>query len=181
LQPKKGFSLVELLLVIAVIAVLATLTIGGVMKSIQSSREKHIDAMCNALRLALVNYRAQEGRWPCKLEPGTKNGSPMYSSGQFESEENRNRVIFTRENNRDVFRPLIPTKGAKKGFYISPSEFLTKVGGRVMSLREAVDQGASSPPLGYANPNKRSEFLYFGVEFNLATDSVKVRRQQGGD
>jgi len=176
---KRGFSLIELLMVIAVMAVIATLTIGGVTKSIQASREKRVDTMCDSLRLALITYRAQEGRWPCRLDPGTKNGTQIADSDD-PADVTMNRVVYSREENRKVFAPLIPQRGTKKGYYISTAEFLTKIGGEgVIPLREAVDKGISQPPLGYANPKNQSEFMYFRVEFNLLTDSVVVQRQRG--
>ena len=171
---KKGFSLVELMLVIAVMGVLATVTIGGITKASKASREKRIDAMCSSLTLALTTYRAQEGCWPLPLKPGSINGTSNSSNDERENEENMNKAIFTGDYNRNVFGPLIPKKGTKKGFYLEPSGFFTKVNGRVVSLRDAIDQGVSLPPLGYPDPNNQREFRHFRVEFNLLTDSVVV-------
>jgi len=151
----RGFTLVELMLVIAVIAILMTLVTGGVMRVIRNAREKRIDSMCTTLGLALMNYRGGEGRWPVGLPP----------------EPGRDTVTFKEEKNAEVFADLI-----KEGGYLSTAEYLTKVNGRVMSLREAVNQGRTSVPLGYPNPRNTSMFHFFNVEFNIITDSVSVQR-----
>lgn len=193
---KRGFSLVELLVVIAVLATMATITVGGVLRSMKHTREKRIEAMCNALATALVGFQAQEGRWPVKdgyeMKPGTHNGKTIPNDGNsFREEENRNKVVFSGKKNIAIFDPLI-FHGSKKNFYISTAELMTKpvtsvnVPNKkhqtsVMSLREAIDGGATSCPLGYADPDDTSQFRYFAVEFNLLTDSVIVRKWQGDD
>jgi|GEM_PF-810303 len=191
--PKKGFSLVELLVVIAVMATLATLTVGGVLKTLKNTRVRRINAMCASLQTALMGYKAQEGRWPCKLEPGKINNSSTIDDGNnpFQRERNQYLSIFTGENNWLVFEPLIPQRGTSKGYYLSTSEFFTRTkmpekgkrkgGTRVVSLREAVDEGARPFPLGYPLPDDQTYFIYFRVEFNLQTDSVTVSRDGGAE
>jgi len=192
--PRRGFSLVELLVVIAVLATLATLTIGGVLKAMKQVRRNRADAMCTSLRLAIDGYRAQEGRWPIKdgfhLEPRKIN---CEKDIPFEKEddgaditEKINAVVFLETKNYIIFDPLIFRGGNKKSYYLSPSEFMTKPLTRVnvpnkkrktsiMSLREALDGGATSCPLGHADPDDiKKPFKYFWVEFNLLTDSVTV-------
>jgi len=188
-QPKGGFSLVEMLLVISVMALLATLTIGGVLRSMKHTRERRISAMCSTLQTALVGFKAQEGRWPSnEMRPGTINGSQQIPSGdEYDRELNRNRVIFTGENNWQIFRELIVQGGNNKSYYLSTSEFFTKTsmpargkrrgGVQVISLREALDEGSPPFPLGYPDPNDQSKFRYFRVEFNLLTDSVSVSKE----
>ena len=180
---KKGFTLVELLLVIAVMALLATLTIGGVAKATKNAREKRIDSMCRSLQMSLVSFKAQEGRWPVKRDPGlnpnTINGEARNETSLNPDPYKQSMATFTGEYNWHVFQDLIPTKGTKKGYYLSPAEFLVKVrGGKTKSLREAIDDGATSNiSFGYADPNNQSVFRYFKVEFNLMTDSVTVSRE----
>lgn len=190
-KSKKGFSLVELLVVIAVMATLATLTVGGVLQVLKHTREKRIDAMCASLRIALVGYKAQEGHWPYPLEPGKINNSQDIPEGSgtsaYQRERNQYRSIFSGEENWRIFEPLIPERGKNKGYYLSTSELLTRAtmpatkkykgGKRVVSLRDAVDVGTRPFPLGYADPNDQTKFRYFTVEFNLQTDSVTVSRQ----
>ena len=161
---KKGFTMIEMMLVIAVMAVLAALTIGGVMQMIKGTREKRINTMCETLRLGLITYRTQNGKWPTALDPDDDGRTKV------------DNVSFFGERNWKVFGPLIPTKDAKKEHgYISTAEYLTKPMGRgVMPLQKAIDEECSIMPLGYANPENTSNFRYFRVTFNLVTDTVHV-------
>jgi len=153
---KKGFTLIELMLVIAVMAILAGLAIGGAIKVLKNARLKRIESMCISLRMALVNYQGQTGSWPVSIP---------FAPGQ-------NTYTFRGEENQKVFAPLLEQTG-----YLVTSEYLTKVQGLgVVSLQKALERGRSSVPLGYANPNDQRKFHFFDVEFNLLTDSVIVKR-----
>jgi len=189
----RGFSLIELLLVIAVMGILATLLIGGVLKATTSAHIKRVHAMCRSLEIALIGFKAQEGRWTVELEPNTKDGKtlPILSANDKNYDpQYMYKATFTGKNNKDVFDDLIPKKGSKTGQYLSAAEFLTKLDvGGVVSLREAIDgknrKGKALSgrpfPLGYADPYDRNKFRFFRVEFNLLTDSVKVGWAQDGD
>lgn len=150
---KKGFTLVELLMVIVVMALVATLATSAASKSIKQGRQKRIDTTAKSLQMALVNYRAQEGRWPVGLDPDARKDT----------------VTFSGERNKEVFEKLITAR-----IYLEPSGLLTIANGKRMSLREAMDRGNFNVPIGYPNPQNQSEFKYFTVVFNLTTDSVSV-------
>jgi len=157
----KGFSLVELMLVMAVMAMIATLAIGAVAQASKASREKRIEAVRFTLYTALINYKAQVGTWPVGLQPKRKEDTT---------------VSFSNEENWQVFDPLIPRKGTKKGSYFDASAVLTKINGKVMTVQEAIEQGKTPIPLGYADPKDQSKFCYFDVSFNLIADTVSVNR-----
>jgi len=166
---KKGFTMIELMLVISIMAILATLSVGGYLKMLKQARNKRVDMMRDSLQLALTNFRGQEGRWPVGLQPAKPGDITVWFEGA--------------EKNWLVFQDLINSKQAK---YLTPADYLTKIGGtgRVVTLQEAIDgkdrRGQSLPggtkPLGYANPDKPSSFQFFRIEFNLLTDSVAVHR-----
>lgn len=70
---KKGFTIIELMVVIAILGVLMTIIViaaGGVQKA---GREKRATAMCSALQQAISAYYAQEGRWPSAIETKASN------------------------------------------------------------------------------------------------------------
>jgi prepilin-type N-terminal cleavage/methylation domain-containing protein len=167
---KKGFTLVELMLVIAVMAILATLSIGGFMKILRNAREKRINAMRDSLELALVNFRGHQGRWPVGLKPARQGDYIVTFRGSDQQGAAKN---------WEVFEEIV-----KDGKYLSAADYLTRINGQgmVVSLQEAIDgkdkRGRSLPggtkPLGYANPLNQRTFHYFYVEFNLLTDSAKV-------
>jgi prepilin-type N-terminal cleavage/methylation domain-containing protein len=162
---KKGFTLVELMMVMVVMALIASLATGAAVKSIKQAKEQRINATRGALEMALMNYRAYEGNWPTLEGDGS---------------DSTNRV-FKGKDNAQAFAPLLEST---KKVYLDPSGLLTKPEAAavkkkpVLSVREALENGipAKSCPIGYTNPDKGSEFKYFTVRINLEYDTVKVER-----
>ncbi|MFA7172821.1 MAG: type II secretion system protein [Kiritimatiellia bacterium] len=162
---KKGFTIVEMLVVVAVMAIIATLATGAVMKSMRTMRDKRADAMVSGLQMALNNYRAQQNKWPFDHAKDMKkvgNSQTLYRAEG--------------ENNAAVFTEMFKSTGSSKSSYIDPSAMLTRVNGARMSVKKALEQGKTDLPLGYPAPENTSEFKFFTVEYNLETDSVKVKR-----
>jgi len=157
---KKGFTLVELMMVMVVMAIIATLATGAAMKSIKQGKEQRINATSVVLQMALANYRTVEGHWPLAAGQTTDTTNVVYSGTQ----------------NALVFAPLL--KSTKRE-YVDASALLTKVSGLgVISLREALAQkiAPESCPIGYPDPEKSGSFNYFKVTINLDYDTVKVTR-----
>ena len=67
-RSRKAFTIVEMLAVIGIIAVLATIIVSAIKGSISSSRDKRAEVMRASLEQALAAYYAQEGRWPDTIE-----------------------------------------------------------------------------------------------------------------
>ena len=63
---KKAFTLVELLVVVAIIGILIGIISTVASSSMKSARAKRADAMCSTLQQAISAYYAQneEGKWP---------------------------------------------------------------------------------------------------------------------
>ena len=158
-RKNKGFTLVELMMVMVVMAIIASLATGAAMKSIRQGKEKRIDATCVALGMALTNYRAAEQRWPVALEKQLDSTSVTFH-----------------ENNAKVFGPLIADRTK---LYLDPSALLTKVAGfGVIPLRVAMDRkiAPEACSLGYADPSNGNIFKYYKVTFNLSMDTASVGR-----
>lgn len=156
---RKGFTLVELMMVMVVMAIIATLATGAAMKSIKQSKEKRIDTTCVALKMALTNYRAAEQCWPVALEPVGDSTTVTFH-----------------ENNARVFAPLLADRTK---VYLDTSALLTKVPGYgVIPLRVAMDRkiAPTACSLGYADPSNGNIFKYFKVTFNLSMDTASVGR-----
>ena len=74
-----GFTIVELLIVIAIISVLVTLVSVAVGGSLRNGRTKRAAAMCNVLQQSIAMYYTKTGRWPKAIEsmadkmPGDKD------------------------------------------------------------------------------------------------------------
>ncbi len=68
LAPKKGFTLVELLVVLSIIALLLSLAAPRYFKHVDRSREVVLRENLATLRDALDQYHADKGHWPDTLE-----------------------------------------------------------------------------------------------------------------
>ena len=155
-----GFTIIELLVVIAIMAVIATLATGAALKSIRQSRSKRVDATVQALEMSLVNYRALHGKWPYTFA---------------DRKTNREKQVVGGEENAQVFRDVL--EDVKNGnALLDPSALLTRVGGKRMTVKEAMEKGKETIPIGYINPDNTDDFKFFSVEYNFLTQSIHVRR-----
>jgi len=187
--PRRGFTIVELLVVISIMAVLATLATGAALKSIQQSRRKRVDMTAKSLEAALMGYRALKGEWPYAFNPSTmdkpcnelkktsayartvtfgKYSHPAHEGctgreGRFEASDNH--LLF-----KEVFAEV------KRGrALLDTSSILTSVkdGGR-MTVREALERNKGEIPVGYVNPDNQKDFRFFRVQYNFDTDAITV-------
>lgn len=160
MKTKGGFTLIELVMVIAVMAIIVTLAIIAAGKARIHGDQVRIQASCIALKSALANYRAAESRWPLALEM-----------------RGNSKIVVFREDNAQVFAPLITNP---KRFALDVSALLTKVPGKgVMPLKNALEQNISPEmcSIGCPDPANRSNFVFFKVSFNLELETVNVEWQ----
>ncbi|MBI5555872.1 MAG: prepilin-type N-terminal cleavage/methylation domain-containing protein, partial [Elusimicrobia bacterium] len=76
-RSKKGFTLVELMIVVAIIGILAGIAIPRYMNFVRRSREGATKGNLGAIRSALnIYYTDQEG-----IYPATLNSSPFIGTG----------------------------------------------------------------------------------------------------
>ena len=61
---RKGFTLVEILVVIVVLAILSTITIGGARMVQQTARVRRFNVTKEVLRTAIARYRTEYNKWP---------------------------------------------------------------------------------------------------------------------
>jgi prepilin-type N-terminal cleavage/methylation domain-containing protein len=163
---RRGFTILELLVVISIMAVIATLATGAAMKAMKQSRYKRIAATCKSLEIALMNYRAQENAWPVTLNPSGNSPSVWYHG----------------ENNKDVFKPMyFGGGGASRTAYLDGSSLMVYGNGSRMTLNKALGSGRSDVAIMYPNPEEPSRINFYCVEFNTITDSVKVHVQHDKD
>ena len=161
---RRGFTIVELLVVMSVMAVIATLAIGAAIKSVKQSRLQRINTMARTLEMALSSYRAQNNEWPFTvgdLTPDPRDKNIMWAHGQ---------------DNIKVFRKLYQGSGSSI-VYLDASAFLTTVNGARMPLRKALSEHKLDAPLGYPQPDNMNRFCYYCVCYFPLTDTVKVYRQ----
>lgn len=102
-KAKSGFTIVELLVVIAVLGVLGGILTAATAGVLKNGREKRSEAMRVALEQAIAAYYAQVGEWPQKIEDRVSNmprGSSTYT--------------FSKDDADEIFR-MVVGKGFGKG------------------------------------------------------------------
>jgi len=65
---KRGFTIVELLMVVAIIAVLLGIVTTAASSSIKMSRTRKAQALCHMVESGLAAYYAQKDEWPNKVD-----------------------------------------------------------------------------------------------------------------
>ena len=92
---RRGFTLVEMLIVIAVIGVLGGIITTAAVGAIKNGRSKRADAMCVALEQGIAAYYAQEGKWPEAIENRASSMTEAtYTFSQDEADSIFQDVVF---------------------------------------------------------------------------------------
>ena len=71
---KRGFTIVELLMVMAILAVLLGIVTTAATASIRQSRDRQAQAMKQTLQNGIAAYKVRKDRWPGTLESWADNG-----------------------------------------------------------------------------------------------------------
>ena len=74
---RRGFTLVEMLVVIAIIGMLATLAVKNIVPALESSRVTTAEAGCSTLKEACVTYQMKHKKFPSSLEQLTEGDDPI--------------------------------------------------------------------------------------------------------
>ena len=70
---KKGFTLIELMVVIAIIAVLAAVVAPQVFRQVAKGRAASVESFCNSVKTAATGYFSDTGAWPANCTPANCN------------------------------------------------------------------------------------------------------------
>lgn len=155
---RSGFTLIELMVVVVIMALLATVIMGSATYVNRLVREKRANTTCSVLETALYRYRSDYNKWP--------GGSDLKTTGA---------TTFSGVNNAKVFGPLRSGNSANtKGIqYLDESTLFTVVAGKPRRLSSLGDNAKPAVPLTYATRN-RNLMKYFTVVINVDNDTVTV-------
>ena len=110
---KKGFTLIELVIVVAILGVLALLVVPNVVNRIKQARETVVDANIKVINNAIKMYYAEQGDYPeiSKAE-GSNDVEELLNKLQAEGYLDENEV----ENAKEAFKNVsikVNTEGNK--------------------------------------------------------------------
>ena len=174
---RRGFTIIELMVVVAVIAVLMTIVTTASMYAIRTSREHRRDAMRTALQAAIATYQAADsnGDWPGPLKDAAERGKT---------------VVLSEDDAQTVFKILVQKSTGESGTplpLIDPHALFVALTGAVdgkssgMSYDDARQGDAhrrrkipvSQMVFGYQLKNT-GKFHRFNIIYHAETDSVEV-------
>lgn len=174
---KKAFTLIELMLVIAVISILITIVTNASINAIQSARSKQAEAMRISLQASIASYQAAnaEGKWPGALDDIADAGRTVVLSE--DQAQNVFRVVVqksTGENGAPL--PLIDPHG----LFVAPagSQDGRTTGMRYDDARHGDGHrrrkfGIADLVFGWQGA-KSGKFHRFNIIYHAETDSVTV-------
>ena len=174
---KRGFTIVELMVVVAVIAVLMTIVTTASINAIHSSREQRKEAMRVALQASIATYQASndKGDWPGALKNAAENGRTVVLSE--EEAQNVFRIIVQKSTGEsgaplpliDPHALFVAPQGAQAGRSLGMSYDAARHGDEHSRRRLSVAQML----FGYEGRSS-GRFHPFNIVYHAETDSVTV-------
>lgn len=196
---KKGFTIVELLVVLGIIAVLMGIITTAASSSIRASRTQKTNALCTLVQTGLSTYREQEGKWPVsalngdvvqpnanKMGPGGTDDPNIYLLSATEVRQAVKALVDKAKQNS----PVMDISGlfvARQDNELTGSsdkrrpqksvhgmDFMTAVRGSKQSKRK---MSSAEMYFGYPDP-ETGLFLRFKMVYSIASDQITVSQQQ---
>ena len=194
---KRGFTIVELMMVAGVIVVLMGIVTTAASQSIRASRSRRADALCSLVLAGFNAYYAQYDKWPGKVGEQIASGS-LGSQGNDEGEggtSDNDKYVLSGSEVRDCVKALVEeTKngtpvmdisglfvsrqdGELSGNKVKPSsgmDFMSAIRGTRTSRKK---MSTSEMYYGYPDP-ATGYFLRFKIVYSVPTDTFTVSKQR---
>lgn len=199
---RMGFTVIELLVVISIIAILSTIVTVAAGGAIKQSRSRRAEAMRVALEQAVSSYYAQTGKWPDVIErKAAAMDTETYTFSPSETDAIFQKVVgkaYGKDGPRSILvdasalfvadsqRLRNNHKGCsdnhsdrRKGGYCGDQHCIGGLDFSMAANRNSKHHiGFSNMAFGYAGA-EHGKFCRFWVEYNSKTDSVRVKTGEG--
>lgn len=182
---RKGFTIVELLVVLGVIAVLMGIVTTAASESIKASRSRRADALCTLVQSGLAAYYAQHDEWPISFK-GKSNSNSEGANGNSDDD----RYVLNASEVRQCVKALVDE--AKKGnplmdisgLWVSRSTGEKGSKGHGMGFMDAVrgtkwskkKMKTAEMYFGYPDADT-GYFLRFKMVYSISADQLMVSKQ----
>lgn len=188
---KRGFTIVEMLMVIAILGVLVTIITAASSSAIRQSRARRTEAMRVVLQAGLSAYYTKEGEWPGAL----KN---LCDKGPQSTDAKRSKIAYLSDTEADVvFQELVKQADEGTPLLDVSGLFVCRVSSfrgygehqhtRGMDFRAAKLEGKKrkepikTNQLRFGYPRRiDGDFLPFIIKYNFSTDTATVMTQNEG-
>ena len=141
MKKNKGFTLIELMIVVAIIAIIAAIAIPNLLRSRMQSNESSAIGNLRTIVGAQVAYHAANYEYTASFDDLT-TGTPTYLDGDWGGVKNGYNYVLggTPQNFAANANPAEPGVTGNKGFFTDSSG--------VIRFVEGGEADASSPPIG---------------------------------
>lgn len=169
---RRGFTIIELLMVIGIISVLMGITVSAISGSMKRARAQKARATCILVEQGIATYYAQKDEWPIEMRNVDSN-SDVYTLKASEVREMvKNVVLETKKGN-----PMMDVSG----LFVAKSDSSDAVGMDFLSAVRGTKRNPSGISLsqmhfGYPDP-KSGHFRRFKMTYSPAADKVTVSMQ----
>jgi len=194
---RRGFTIVELMMVAGVIIVLMGIVTTAASQSIRASRSRRAEALCSLVQAGFNAYYAQYDKWPGSIGERIADGD-VGTQGNKEGEDgssDNDKYVLTGSEVRDCVKALVDEtkKGTPvmdvSGLYVSRQDgemsgdrvkkaagmdFMSAIHGTRTSQRKMT---TSEMYYGYPDPTT-GYFLRFKVVYSIPTDTFTVSKQR---
>lgn len=192
MKTKKGFTIVELMTVVAIIAILAGLVTTAASSAIRQSRKTRANAMKAVLQNGITAYYAHKGKWPGPLDDYAESGT----GGKNKDEKDSGYVTLDSRESQRTFGIVVGDSISSAtpyldvtGLFVSPAAdpdgtAPSKLKHSGMEFRNAVRKTerhatALNPRnlyYGYQD-RKTGKFKAYRIRYNFRGDTIQVLKQ----
>ncbi len=191
MKTRRGFTIVEMLVVIGIIGILLGIVTTAASSSIKQARSRKADACCTLVQQGIATYYAQYGKWPGSIGGRIESGISARTNDEgSDGQADADKYVLNASEIDDMIRTMI--EEAKKGnplmdisgLYVSRQsgekndrhfgmDFMDAVRGTKRSKKK---MKVAEMHFGYPETD-HGWFRRFKVVYSIPTDSMKVSKQ----